>query len=56
MLFSLLLVTVNSPQFINEFAKTRIMAEMEHFFIPSADEESFINQPITVALSLSCDS
>ena len=51
MLFSLLLVTVNSPQFINEFAKTRVMAEMEHYFIPSADENSFINQPITVALS-----
>ena len=50
MLFSLLLVTVNSPQFINEFAKTRVMAEMEHYFIPSADEDSFINQPITVAL------
>ena len=51
MLFSLLLVTVNRPQFINEFAKTRVMAEMEHYFIPSADENSFINQPITVALS-----
>ena len=47
-LFSLLLITVNSPQFINEFAKTRIMAEMELFFVPSTDEASFIKQPITV--------
>lgn len=48
MVFSLLLITISYPQYINEFAKSSLMTQMENFFAPLHGLPPFIFLPLCV--------